>query len=548
MTSTTNLFHPSSNRAALAPCGVVVAGLMALYLPSFIDLFKGAWATEKNAHGPIVMAVAFAYLTFRLRQVSAQGLLERRPQPLPGGLMLVFGLLCYVLGRSQSVLVLEVGSMVPVLSGIMVAGFGVRTWSRMWFAFFFMFFMIPLPTSVVDVVTLPMKIAVSYAAEHLLYWTGYPVARSGVMLSIGPYQLLVADACAGLNSLFTLEAMGLLYMNLVRHQSAVRNAVLATLIVPISFTANTIRIMCLALITYHLGDGAGQGFLHGFSGLVLFLSALVLIACIDGLLTRLVGTPRSDPAARPASRAATAGRWQHMAVFGGRASAAMMIAMVSSLALAQVLTPTLQSNDAGAPLADSVPLQFGEWKALPNAPMQAELSTAGDGGKSQEQPYDDVLMRTYVNNAGEQVMLAIAYARAQRQDVKLHFPDVCYPAQGYKVLELTPASLSMTGNDTALPGKHMLASGNGRLEAVTYWARTGDAYPQGGLAMRMKIFRDGLQGKVTDGMLVRSSMLVHSSAGAANAYAVQERFLKQLVSASNMHGKALIARTTEVKS
>lgn len=548
MTTTTNLFRPTLNRAALAPCGVVVAGLMALYLPSFIDLFKGAWATEKNAHGPIVMAVAFAYLTYRLRQLRAQGLLERRPQPLLGGLMFAFGLLCYVLGRSQSALVLEAGSMVPVLSGIVVAGFGVRTWSRMWFAFFFMLFMIPLPTSIVDVVTLPMKIAVSYAAEHVLYWTSYPVARSGVMLSIGQYQLLVADACAGLNSLFTLEAMGLLYMNLVRHQSAVRNAVLATLIVPISFAANTIRIVCLALITYHLGDAAGQGFLHGFSGLVLFLSALVLITSVDGLLTRLVSTPRSDVPAAPAPTGTRAGGWQDIAAFGGRASAAMLAAMLSSIALAQVLTPTLQSAGAGESLAASVPLQFGEWRALPNAPLQAELSTAADGGKTQDQPYDDVLMRTYVNEAGDQVMLAIAYARAQRQDVKLHLPDVCYPAQGYKVLELAPAFLSMAGNGSALPGTHMLASGNGRLEAVTFWARIGDAYPQGGLAMRMKIFRDGLQGKVTDGMLVRSSMLVHSSAGAADAYAVQERFLNQLVSASNARGKALIVRTTEVQS
>ena len=80
-----------------------------------------------------------------------------------------------------------------------------------WFALFFMLFMIPLPGFIVDALTQPMKMAVSWAAENILFAVGYPIARSGVILQIGQYQLLVADACAGLHTLFTLEALGLLY-------------------------------------------------------------------------------------------------------------------------------------------------------------------------------------------------------------------------------------------------------------------------------------------------------------------------------------------------
>jgi transcriptional regulator EpsA len=112
----------------------------------------------------------------------------------------------------------------------------------------------------------------------------YPIARTGVILQIGQYKLLVADACAGLHTLFTLEALGLLYLNLVRHDSLFRNVTLAILIVPISFTANVFRVIVLTLITYHFGDEAGQGFLHGFAGMVLFLSALLLIMGVDSLL------------------------------------------------------------------------------------------------------------------------------------------------------------------------------------------------------------------------------------------------------------------------
>jgi exosortase/archaeosortase family protein len=71
---------------------------------------------------------------------------------------------------------------------------------------------------------------------------------------------------------------------MVRHGSFLRNVGLALLIVPISFTANIIRVMTLTLITYHFGDAAGQGFLHGFAGMVLFISALLLIIGVDTLL------------------------------------------------------------------------------------------------------------------------------------------------------------------------------------------------------------------------------------------------------------------------
>jgi exosortase/archaeosortase family protein len=96
--------------------------------------------------------------------------------------------------------------------------------------------------------------------------------------------LLVADACAGLQTLLTLEALGLFYLNVVRHTSPVRNVALALLIIPISFSANVIRVVTLTLVTYYFGDAAGQGFLHGFAGMVLFLTALVLILGVDSAL------------------------------------------------------------------------------------------------------------------------------------------------------------------------------------------------------------------------------------------------------------------------
>ena len=270
----------------LVAWGVLVSALALVYLPSFAELFRTLWSTDQNAHGPIVLAVSLWFLWFKARQVQAAGM-PAAPAPIAGWLVLLVGVGLFVVGRSQDIYLLETGSLVPVLVGLTLMFFGARVLRAMWFAYFFMCFMVPLPGSVVDVLTQPMKLAVSWGAHHALHALGYPVGLSGVVLTIGQYQLLVADACAGLNSLFTLEALGLLYMNVMRHESVARNAILATLIVPISFCSNLIRVVVLALITYHLGDAAGQGFLHGFSGMVLFITALLLIMGVDGLLQRL---------------------------------------------------------------------------------------------------------------------------------------------------------------------------------------------------------------------------------------------------------------------
>jgi exosortase B len=260
----------------------IIAGLAVLYVPSLIDLLSGIWSTDEQKHGPIVLAIA-CWLAYRKWPDMWQAS-EEQPTTAWGWPVFIFGLLLYAIGRSQDILLFEVGSVIWVLAALLLLTRGTAALKAQWFALFFMFFMIPLPGAIVDAVTMPMKMAVSYVAEHVLFWVGYPIARTGVILQIGQYKLLVADACAGLHTLFTLEALGLLYLNIVRHDSLFRNITLAILIVPISFTANVFRVMVLTLITYHFGDEAGQGFLHGFAGMVLFLSALLLIMGVDSLL------------------------------------------------------------------------------------------------------------------------------------------------------------------------------------------------------------------------------------------------------------------------
>lgn len=275
------------------PWLLAAAGLAALYGPTFRDLAQSIWSTDEQGHGPVVLLLC-VWLFWRQRDALTKSHEGGGRAPAGWGwALLALALVLHVFGRSQRILSVQTLSLIPALMAVLLLLRGARPLRAVWFPLFFLLFLVPLPAAFVETVTQPMKLAVSSVAANLLYSVGYPVARSGVILQVGPYQLLVADACAGLYTLFTLEAMGLLYLNIVRSPSVLRNLSLAVLIVPISFVANVIRVVALTLITYHLGDAAGQGFLHNLAGIVLFLSALLLIvACDSGLQGILAWTDR----------------------------------------------------------------------------------------------------------------------------------------------------------------------------------------------------------------------------------------------------------------
>ncbi len=266
--------------------GALAAGFLLLLVPTVMDLARQVWNTDEQGHGPIIGAVSL-WLMWRSRQRVIDA--PYQPASWVGGLLFGAGMLVYALGRSQQIIQGEVVGVLAAAMGMVLLLRGARA-LRVWaFPFFFLIFLVPLPGVLVQAMTIPLKTAVSYVAEVLMYHAGFPVGRTGVILTVGQYQLLVADACAGLNSMFTLEALGLLYANLMGYASKLRNVLLAILVIPIAFIANVVRVLILILVTYYLGDEAGQGFVHTFAGMVLFGVGLVMMLVTDHVVGRFLG-------------------------------------------------------------------------------------------------------------------------------------------------------------------------------------------------------------------------------------------------------------------
>lgn len=282
--------HSAFDPARL-PAILLCAGLAAMALPALAHLALGYWRLDEQGYGPVIVGAALWLMWQRRGRLSA---LEPRPAVVAGFAALALAVPLSVIGRSQDVVQFEVGAPMLAAAAVLLLLRGWAGLRLMAAPLIFLLFVIPYPGVFVQALTVPLKLGVSAVAEWLMHGLGYPVARTGVVLAIDQYHLLVADACAGLTSMFTLEALGLVYIDLRGHASRLRNALLALLVVPIAFAANVVRVVVLVLVTYHFGEAAGQGFLHGFAGLVLFVVAALMLFATDALLARLPGR-RSTP-------------------------------------------------------------------------------------------------------------------------------------------------------------------------------------------------------------------------------------------------------------
>ncbi len=206
-----------------------------------------------------------------------------------------------------------------------------------------------------------------------------------------------------------------------------------------------------------------------------------------------------------------------------------LIALVGMLGASGAIVagkPTRKANEFGADLQlDTMfPATFGDWQidrsitpVLPNPQLQKVI----------EATYDQTLARTYINARGERIMLSVAYAGREHEDMNTHRPEVCYPAQGMSVRKSTwRTELDVAG--TRLP-LHRLVTGNGaRNEPISYWLVVGRQVTDFGMQQRWVTIKYGLTGRIPDGMLVRISSIDEDD---QRAFALQDRFTREMLQA-----------------
>lgn len=191
--------------------------------------------------------------------------------------------------------------------------------------------------------------------------------------------------------------------------------------------------------------------------------------------------------------------------------------------LAWSLTPRrkLVDEQGRLQLEQMMPKAFADWTEVP-------INTATVVNPQQVEQlrriYSQTLSRVYQNSQGQRVMVSLAYGEDQRDGMQLHYPEVCYPAQGFRLLAQEKAQLPLGA--ASLPIKRLATQqGTSRRESVTYWTLVGDQPFSGGIAKKLTEMRYGLRGVIPDGLLFRvSSIELNPEEG----YAVHQRFAQNL--------------------
>jgi exosortase B len=268
-------------RVSLFYVGAVAASFLIAYLPTYVTLAKGPWQTEQEGHGPLIMLAA-AWLAWQQRGKLAS--VSLRPAPVAGWIVLLGSLLLMVVTRSQNILMIEVATQIPVLLGCLLLIGGWPLARIFAFPLTFLIFSVPPPGWLMDGFTVPLKAWISDLVTNFLYALDYPIAQNGVMIMIGPYELMVKDACSGMNSIFALSAIGIFYVHEFVDKNWIRRLILIASIIPITIVANFLRVLALVLASYYMGVDRVEGLFHDLTGIALFVFALALFFLLDGLI------------------------------------------------------------------------------------------------------------------------------------------------------------------------------------------------------------------------------------------------------------------------
>jgi exosortase len=169
-------------RGEQASLSLLLAGFLAMALPTLWQLSNTVWSGDEQGHGPVILGVAL-WLLWRVRTELVD--LPYAPAPISGSGLLAVAFVCNVMGRSLEIVQFEVGALIIAAAALLLLARGWAGLRLALFPLFLLLFIVPLPGVFVQTITVPLKTAVSYLAEVLMHSLGYPVARTGVILAVG---------------------------------------------------------------------------------------------------------------------------------------------------------------------------------------------------------------------------------------------------------------------------------------------------------------------------------------------------------------------------
>jgi exosortase len=264
---------------------LLLLAALALAYASVVRELARLWSVDPYAgHGMFVPAYSALLLWFDRRRLAA---IPRTREPA-GGLLVLAALALLWIGRWAGSIAIQGLSLVIAGAGATLWRFGSRRLRAAAFPIGFLAFMLPLPRTIVNAVTLPIQTFHAYFSSVVLEIAGVPHVQQGPYIELPTTTLIVAEGCNGLRFLMALLTLAAAFAQ-VSQRTIARKVLLVALAVPLAVLANSVRVSALCLAAYHLGPQAATGLTHYTIGKAFWGGVLVVLAAIGILLRRRDG-------------------------------------------------------------------------------------------------------------------------------------------------------------------------------------------------------------------------------------------------------------------
>jgi len=252
---------------------IVLFGLLIiLYIPILPDMCHVWFKYNNNSHGILVPFISL-YLVWRKRS----GIDFKKIHTSSLGLVImVISLLLYYLGYAGGVEVLPRLTLVSTLIGLVIYNWGKHIFRQITFPLLFLFFMVPVPVSIVNQISIPLQLLVTKVSSSIISSLSISVLREGNILHFAHSSLEVAEACSGIRSLTAYIMLGFLFAYML-NGSFLRRSILILIAVPLAFFVNILRVTGTGILAHYYGSSMARGFLHEFSGMSVFVLGFIFL-------------------------------------------------------------------------------------------------------------------------------------------------------------------------------------------------------------------------------------------------------------------------------
>jgi len=500
------------------PGFLLFVAVCAVALPVFWFGFESlarAWATPEYSHGPIIPLISLYLFLRELRAAPPDDdSLKRR---WPGVLVIALALVIAVVGNLARIPDVVAYAFIIWTGGVVLTVFGWKRGIRHQLPVFHLIFMLPLPQFLYWQMTVFLQGVSSVVGVWFVSAMGIPVFLDGNIIDLGPYKLLVAEACSGLRYLFPILSFSYLFSILYRGPIW-HKAILLLSAAPIAVFMNSFRIGVIGIMVNSFGIEHAEGFLHFFEGWIIF------IACIGILFLMAIGLQQTRRESLPLRDAIDV----DFDGFGGiltrifsiKTSLGMGVAVAVSAAISGLFLTF--GIPQGEPIDRSnfqtFPRSVSDWSGRPiylEPHIEASLAA------------DDYVNITYQNSA-HSVNVFAAYYLKQTEGQGIHSPEVCLPAGGWEVFSIDPYEVDMSDTPYGVFELNRAVIQKGQsMQLVYYWFEQRGQRMTNDFAVKLSVLWDGALRGRTDGALIRYTTPVRSNETVADADARLQAMMRE---------------------